>query len=130
MPQEWNAITKLIEDLIEKYEIIMVKGNHDVLLGPILKKFGDKIKFIDYFEIDDILITHGDKILPTAKKIIVIGHEHPAVSFSEKPGEKYKCLLNYPGSSGHLSPDLALVFALACRFTFCFFFCGNSGWGT
>jgi len=93
LPQEWNAITKLIEDLIYKYEIIMVKGNHDVLLGPILNKFGDKIKFVDYFEVGDVLITHGDKVLPNAKKVIIIGHEHPAVSFSEKPGEKYKCFL-------------------------------------
>ena len=92
-PQEWDSITRLMEDLVDKYEVIIVKGNHDVLIEPILRKFEDKIKLVNYFEIDDLFITHGDKIMPNLGKIIVIGHEHPAVSFGEKPGEKYKCFL-------------------------------------
>ncbi|MBT3865890.1 metallophosphoesterase [Candidatus Woesearchaeota archaeon] len=92
-PQEWDSVTRLMEDLVDKYEVIIVKGNHDVLIEPILKRFKDKIKLVDYFEIDDLFITHGDKIMPNPGKIIVIGHEHPAVSFGEKPGEKYKCFL-------------------------------------
>ncbi len=91
--QEWNAISELLEYLVKKYAVIIVKGNHDVMIGPILKKFNEKVKLVNFFQIDDILITHGDKILPNPAHVMIIGHEHPAVSFREKPGEKYKCFL-------------------------------------
>jgi len=89
--QEWSAITNLIEYLVDKYEVVMIKGNHDVLIEPVIKKYG--IKLVDYYSVDDIFITHGDKIFPDAGKIIIIAHEHPAVSFKERFGEKFKCFL-------------------------------------
>ncbi len=91
--QEWNSISELLEFLVKSYKVVIVKGNHDVMIGPIIKKFHDNVKLVNSFHVDDIIITHGDKILPNPSKIIVIGHEHPAVSFREKPGEKYKCFL-------------------------------------
>lgn len=101
-PQEWDSITRLMEDLVDKYEVIIVKGNHDVLLGPVLKRFGNKINFVDCYAVGDLFITHGDKIMPNLGKIIVIGHEHPAVSFGERPGEKYKCFLKGKWNGHHL----------------------------
>ncbi len=92
-PQEWSAVTALIDELIDRYTIIMIKGNHDPLLKPILDNYGTTITFVDSYDLDDITITHGDKLLADHKKTIIIGHEHPAVSFEEKPGEKYKCFL-------------------------------------
>jgi len=92
-PQEWDSVSSLIEELIESYEIVMIKGNHDVLLKPILKKYGDKIKLIDYYTDGKVTIVHGDKIIPNLTEIIIIGHEHPAIGFSEKPNEKFKCFL-------------------------------------
>ncbi len=92
-PQEWDAVGRLMEELIGKYKVVIVKGNHDVMLGPILKKYGNRIEFLDSYELEDVLITHGDKIKISNKKLIIIGHEHPAISFDEKPGEKYKCFL-------------------------------------
>ncbi len=91
--QEWDSVTRLMEDLVGKYEVIIVKGNHDVMISPILKRFGNKIKLVDFFSLDDLFITHGDKIMPNTGKVIIIGHEHPAISFGEKPWEKYKCFL-------------------------------------
>lgn len=91
--QEWDAVEIIIEELIEKYKIIIVKGNHDNLLEPILRKYGDKIKLVNSYEIDNITIVHGDKIIPNPSEIIIIGHEHPAVAFKEKPNEKFKCFL-------------------------------------
>src|SRR3989344_5785990 len=52
--QEWRNVLQLIDFLREKAELIIVKGNHEVIL---------------------------------------IGHEHPAVSFKERPTHKYKCFL-------------------------------------
>ena len=90
--QEWRDTLKLFDFLSEKVNnIILIKGNHDIVLGPIASK--RKIKVVDYFEIDDILITHGHKILPNVSKVIIIGHEHPAISFNERRDEKFKCFL-------------------------------------
>ena len=73
--QEWRHTLRLL-DFLAKYtdEIILIKGNHDTILGPIAKKRNVKVNY--YFIIDDSLIIHGDKIpkkLPKCKKII-IGH--------------------------------------------------------
>jgi len=74
----------------------LIKGNHDTILGPIARK--RNIRVMDHFTIDNILITHGDKIpnkdLLKKSKIIIIGHEHPAVSIREGPrAELFKAYL-------------------------------------
>ncbi|MFH1316662.1 MAG: metallophosphoesterase [Candidatus Woesearchaeota archaeon] len=95
---EWRHTLKLIDFLLKKTnEIILIKGNHDTILGPIAKK--RKVKVVDEFVVDDILVLHGDKIpknLSRRKQIktIIIGHEHPAVSLEEMGRmEIYKCFL-------------------------------------
>jgi len=94
---EWRHTIRFLDYLGKKAkEIILIKGNHDIILGPIANKRGVKIK--EYEIINDILIIHGDKI-PEKKllrriKTIIIGHEHPAISLQEGPRiEKYKCFL-------------------------------------
>lgn len=90
--QEWNDVLKFIDYLNTKVkEIIFIKGNHDIALGPIARK--RNLQIVDKYEIDDISILHGHKIIPDLRKIIIIGHEHPAISFGEKKYEKYKCFL-------------------------------------
>lgn len=89
--QEWRDTLKVLE-LLEKHgEVILVKGNHDTILGPIADK--KNIKIVDYFKIDDITILHGHKIISNLSKTIIIGHEHPAISFKERPYEKFKCFI-------------------------------------
>ena len=93
--QEWKYTLKLLDYLIEKkQEIILIKGNHDTILGPIAEK--REIKITDYYNPNkDITITHGHKILESKRlnKTIIIGNEHPAISFKERKYEKYKCFL-------------------------------------
>lgn len=92
--QEWRHVLQLIDFLSSKCkELILVKGNHDLALGPIAKKRSIEIK--DYYQINGITILHGDKIIKEAlsSKILIIGHEHPAVSFRDVRVEKYKCFL-------------------------------------
>jgi len=89
--QEWNNILSLFDFLHDK-EIIIIKGNHDPILKPIANK--RNLKLVDKYDIDDITILHGDKILENLNKTIIIGHEHPAISL--KKGirqEKYSCFL-------------------------------------
>ncbi|MBS3104741.1 metallophosphoesterase [Candidatus Woesearchaeota archaeon] len=51
--QEWRNTLKFI-DLLAKHceEIILIKGNHDTILGPIAKK--RNVKVVDYYIVDSI----------------------------------------------------------------------------
>ncbi|MEK6952204.1 MAG: metallophosphoesterase, partial [Nanoarchaeota archaeon] len=89
--QEWKDTTKLINFLKEKAELTLIKGNHDTILAPIAKKLNTELK--QRFDVDDLSIVHGDVLFKDLNKIIIIGHQHPAISFKERPDEKYKCFL-------------------------------------
>jgi len=89
--QEWNDILDFIDHFKKKAELIFIKGNHDAILDAIAKKRGIVLK--EKLDIDDITILHGDKLVTNLKKTIIIGHEHPAISFQERPGEKFKCFI-------------------------------------
>ena len=89
--QEWRDTLRFIDHLQEKAELIFIKGNHDTILEPLAKK--RKIQVKERFDLDDITILHGDRLLKDLKKTIIISHEHPAISFKEKPDEKFKCFL-------------------------------------
>jgi len=93
---EWRETIKLLDFLLEKVnEIILIKGNHDNILGPIVSKREVKLK--DYYKIRDICFLHGDKLEERwvkDSKILILGHLHPAVSISDEyKREKYKCFL-------------------------------------
>ncbi len=95
--QEWKEVLNLI-DFLQQHckELILIRGNHDAILRPIAEKKG--IKVVSEYQTKNILITHGDKITSqitkTTAKIIIIGHEHPAITLREKSKvEKFKCFL-------------------------------------
>lgn len=100
--QEWNDTLRILEILIANcQEVILVKGNHDTILKPIVKRFGKRrIKIVNFYEIGDIGILHGDEFDEDVwktikrKKTLIIAHEHPAISIIEgNKTEKYKCFL-------------------------------------
>ena len=89
--QEWNNILNLF-DFLKDNEIIIIKGNHDPILKPIAEK--RNMKLVDSYDINDVTVLHGDKIVENLNKTLIIGHEHPAISL--KKGiriEKYPCFL-------------------------------------
>lgn len=89
--QEWNDTLRMLDLLGENREIILIRGNHDTILGPIAEK--RNIKIVDRYDIDNITILHGNKLFNDLNKIVIIGHLHPTISFKEKPSEKYECFL-------------------------------------
>jgi len=93
LSQEWRDVLKLVDFLLKNCkELIFVKGNHDLFLGPIVRKRG--IKVVEDYWVNGVFVCHGDEIKKTSAKVIVIGHEHPAISLKEKgKAEKYKCFL-------------------------------------
>jgi len=111
--QEWRETLKLI-DFLAKHckKLILTKGNHDTIVEPITRK--REISILDSFEVDNILIIHGNKIPKdiTKYKTIIIGHEHPAVSIQDSGRkEKFKCFLagKYKKSILLVQPSFNLV---------------------
>jgi len=95
--QEWRHTLKLLDYFGQHCkEIILIRGNHDTILGPIAKK--REVKVLEHYKLKNILIMHGDSI-PDNKllkdvKTIIIGHEHPAVSIKDGPRvETFKAYL-------------------------------------
>ncbi|MBW2975474.1 metallophosphoesterase [Candidatus Woesearchaeota archaeon] len=95
--QEWRHTLRLL-DFLGRHcrEIILVKGNHDNILGPIARKRG--VKVLESYRVDGVLVVHGHRIIGRDElkgiKTIIIGHEHPAVSVCEGArAELFKCFL-------------------------------------
>ena len=73
-------------------ELIIIRGNHDPIITPIADK--RDIRVVTEYQTGDMVIVHGDKIIQTNAKRIIIGHEHPAITIREgSKREKYKCFL-------------------------------------
>lgn len=102
---EWSDTFKFLEYLLSKCrKIVCVKGTHDTILEPILRKF-PQVKFVDNYLSGEILFTHGDKFNEVVRnldkkiKTIIRGHLHPAITLtSGAKKETYKCFL--VGKSG------------------------------
>lgn len=95
--QEWMDTSKFIDKLSEHCaKIVLVRGNHDTILGPIAKK--KKLGVVDFYCFGKVCVLHGNKVIETKKilsaELIVMGNEHPAVVLEEgAKREKYKCFL-------------------------------------
>jgi len=94
--QEWRDTLKLLDFLTKKANIILIKGNHDTILGPIAEK--RNVEITDHYFTDNIYITHGHNIPKNTNfkksETIIIGHTHPAISIKEKAkSEKFKCFM-------------------------------------
>lgn len=111
--QEWKEVLQLIDYLSAKTkEVIIVKGNHDVILEPIIRR--RNIKIVKGYLIGNVLVAHGDSVpeIPKEAKTVLIGHEHPAISLREgAKTEKYKCFLKakYKGLTLLVQPSFNLV---------------------
>ena len=93
LQDEWSDVLTIIDFLLKNCtELIIIQGNHDPLVTPITKK--RNITVVKKYGVRDICITHGDALIETSAKTIIIGHEHPAITLREKSKyEKYKCFL-------------------------------------
>lgn len=102
--QEWKEVLDLAEFLQPNCrEIIFVKGNHDIFLGALAKWKNIRLEQEGYWLAhwpakEKIYITHGHKIFDNQyfreAKILIIGHDHPAITLREGvKSETYKCFL-------------------------------------
>jgi len=97
LKQEWEDVTRIINYLKSLGdEIIVIRGNHDTILEPIVKKL--RIELKNYYVWHNFCFAHGDedfdKLWEKKIKWMVIGHGHPAIKLRESSKmEKYKCFL-------------------------------------
>ncbi|MCS7134253.1 MAG: metallophosphoesterase [Candidatus Pacearchaeota archaeon] len=95
--QEWFDTLEILDMLLKDgRRVILVKGNHDTILGPIAKK--KNLEIVDFYKLKEICFLHGHKIflevLDKKIKVLITGHEHPAISLREGvKQEKFKCFL-------------------------------------
>lgn len=93
--EEWRNTLKMLDHISKRCgRIVLVRGNHDTILGPIAEK--RNVLLADQFLDGDKMIVHGDKLVdvPGPVKTLIIGHDHPAVSIHEDlRKEVYKCFL-------------------------------------
>ena len=100
--QEWKEVLDMLEFLQRHCkEVILVRGNHDTILGPIARVRGMKILDAGLFVPEaNAYLTHGMVVPPASNtefkraKVIVIGNEHPAIAIRDGvKSELYKCFL-------------------------------------
>ncbi len=95
--EEWQEIENFLKLLQSKCkELIVIEGNHDKILFPILKKFG--VEGSDYYLYKEFAFFHGDKdieeIYDKKIKYWILGHGHPAITlYDDSKKENYKCFL-------------------------------------
>ncbi|MDD4878327.1 MAG: metallophosphoesterase [Candidatus Nanoarchaeia archaeon] len=94
---EWRNTLGILDFLAKQCKsIVLIKGNHDTILGPIANKRNVAVK--EFEVVGDVFVCHGDYITDKAElkkaKILIIGHEHPSVVLRQGGRvEKYKCFL-------------------------------------
>ena len=95
--QEWGEVLGMLTFLKQHCsELILLKGNHDNVLGPLAGKKDLEPK--SHVLLGKTYICHGHKIpedLDFQKcSTVLIAHEHPAISISDGvSSEKFKCFL-------------------------------------
>ncbi|MCX6799034.1 MAG: metallophosphoesterase [Candidatus Diapherotrites archaeon] len=98
--QEWHEVIEMLR-LLQAHckRTVLIRGNHDKILGPIAKWEGLSIEEEGLFlEKSRVFVSHGETIPSSAEfkkaKTIAIGHEHPAVTIRERyKREQFKCFL-------------------------------------
>jgi len=93
--QEWLETLDLLDTLLERAKLTVVRGNHDNYLIPILKRKG--IPLLDPVLAEEgYLIAHGHKPIPESRAdVAIIAHEHPVLALRDEVGvkQRYRCLL-------------------------------------
>ncbi len=112
---EWRGVIRLIDFFMKKVDkenIIIIKGNHDSVLKPILDK--RDIKLRDYYKYKNLVFIHGDKVSDKLKgSVIFIGHFHPTITLKDNyKSERYKCFLrgSYKRSLIYILPSFNPIY--------------------
>ncbi len=98
---EKKDVISFLDEATKKFdEVILIKGNHDTFIKPILSEFG--VDFADELKDGNLVIIHGHEMLKSDAKTIIMGHEHPSITLRDQLGvaAKFPCFLHVPLADG------------------------------
>jgi uncharacterized protein len=109
--QEWAEVMRFLDEL-RRYDVVLVKGNHDTIIGPIATR--KDVKTVDEYRLGTTLFVHGNRKPKSLKGVetIIMGHEHPCIGLTEEGRtEKVKCFLvgGYEGRDLIVLPSMNSV---------------------
>lgn len=113
---EWREILAFLNYLDKKSKetkIFIIKGNHDKIIEPILKK--KDICLLDYYIFENMGFLHGDRVIENClinSKSLFIGHLHPSITLTDSnKKEKYKCFLTgkWKNKEVYILPSFSVV---------------------
>lgn len=114
--QEWKESLELLEFLAKRaHEIVLLEGNHDRKLGLLTERFAP-LEIGKLLKEGSHLFIHGDELPRELNgiRLVVIGHEHPAVSLRSSVtgrSETYKAFLkgSFQGKELLVQPSFNLL---------------------
>ncbi len=82
------------KELFKEVDLIVTKGNHDNYIEAII---GDMAEIVDIYTYGNYKITHGHLYVEPEGKTVVIGNDHPAITFKTQTGgaRRYRCFLEF-----------------------------------
>lgn len=104
LQQEWEEVNEVLDFLLERAEVDLIRGNHDNFLRTILSRKGQDLKMRVLY--GDYTFAHGHREVAW-NGTLVMGHEHPSLGLRDKIGAttKIPCFL--------VSSDLIVLPALS-----------------
>ncbi len=87
LSQEWDDVNDVLNMLVDKVNIELIRGNHDNYLLTILAK--KDLGMVEKTESQGMTITHGHKDI-IWEGTLIIGHEHPSLLLRDEIGASIK----------------------------------------
>jgi putative SbcD/Mre11-related phosphoesterase len=88
----WFLVPRFMERVVRMFEeVILIPGNHDGDIEPLIPR-GVRVLPVHGTSMSDVWLTHGHAKLPEdalKKKMILMGHLHPAVQLTDVSGYTY-----------------------------------------
>lgn len=111
LTQEWQEVTKFVEQLAGHVHLETIKGNHDNFLNLILRERGVP-PIRKELTVGGVQIVHGH-VLVERKGPIVMGHIHPSLRLRDSVGASIKdhCYLWDPDKRILVLPALSILAA-------------------
>lgn len=84
--QEFKDVRRVVDGLMERTDVVLVKGNHDNYLENIVSRIQAPV--VDHCSQDGVTIVHGHA--DCEHRPLVIGHEHPSIKLVDRVGAYLK----------------------------------------
>ncbi len=108
LQQEWDDVSRFVDDVSEEVALEVVRGNHDNFLGMILSRHG--LSMVDEVRVGRYRVMHGHR-----SRIVdgptVMAHLHPSIGLRDRVGPRVKhpCFLHHPSEDVLVLPAMSII---------------------